>query len=107
MRVVTNRSTGLMGVLDIQVALQARCWCDRIRWQLLQAAASYVNFRPAHTAEEFEEGVSEAMRSAQFDGVFLCAALPDFTLDRHHSKIPSSSEVTLKLTPPGGRWSRP
>lgn len=59
-----------------------------------------MNFRPAHTAEEFEEGVSEAMRSAQFDGVFLCAALPDFTLDRHHSKIPSSSEVTLKLTPP-------
>jgi phosphopantothenoylcysteine decarboxylase/phosphopantothenate--cysteine ligase len=98
-RVISNRSTGKMGIAIGQMAYQRGAVVTLIYGPGSQKPPAYLNVKSVETTEQMHKIVMAELISNKYDIVFAAAACADFTpVESSNQKIPTNNITELNLT---------
>ena len=102
MRVITNKSSGKMGIAIAKEAVSRGAKVSLIYGSGTALPPKEAKTIRVETTKEMHEAVVSELKSVRYDIVFACAAVADWTLEKPYTfKIPTKdvSEITLKMIP--------
>ena len=98
-RVITNQSSGKMGVAIAQKAYQRGAEVTLIYGPGIEKPPTYLNVKNVKTTEQMHKIVVAELKSNKYDIVFAAAACADFTpVESSNQKIPTNNITELNLT---------
>ena len=99
-RVITNRSSGKMGVAIAEDALNRGAKITFIYGPMMAAPASEASLIRVETTEQMREAVVSELESKKYDAVIAVAAPADWTLEEAYSRKVSTREpLNLEFKP--------